>query len=792
MIKNYFKIACRNLAKNKVFSFINICGLTIGITVCMMIFLFIMNEYSVDNFHTQGKNIYRVMRGVDDNGSTKMVSYLSGPYAPALLNDFKGEILRAVRVDPSNGLISFDNRSFNEKKIYVTDSDFFELFSFPLLKGDPSTVLKDPGNVVLSETTAKKYFGSINNAMGKVIELNKELELKVSGIAKDVPSNSHLDFDLVIPNSYYITKGYYKVWINNGLFTYVLLDPHVNPEQIERRLPQFMNKYMGADMKKFGFKFSLSLTPLKDVYFESDTFDNVKHGNKTVVYIFLSIAILILLIACINFTNLSTIRAVERSKEVGLRKVMGALRNHLVWQFIGESILLTVMSCILAVGLLFILMPFYNQLLGYSLTVSWTTMPLYAFIAGIIIVVGFIAGSYPAFVLSSFPPIQALKGKLKLGKSGSLFRETLVIIQFSISVILIIGTIIIMKQMNFIKNRKLGYNQEQTIIVPIDNNELYKNLKVFKNDLQSESNVASVSMMSGEPGGFFDIHMFDVEGQNDKWRSRTEFADFEFVKTLGLKIIAGRDFSSAYPTDSTDAVLINRTAAAKLGWTPEQAIGKWIKNTVRDDKRRTIIGVIDDFNFLSLKENMEALVISPATDRRVTLIQLKAGNISSSLAAIKKDYAKAAPVYPFEYSFLDQKFDTLYKTDLRQQTILSIFSGIAILIACLGLFGLASFTAAKRIKEIGVRKVLGSSTKGIVMLLSKDMLKPVFIATIIAIPVGYYAMEKWLQNFAYRTPLHWGIFVTAALITFGIALFTISFKAVKAAMANPAKSLRTE
>ena len=299
-------------------------------------------------------------------------------------------------------------------------------------------------------------------------------------------------------------------------------------------------------------------------------------------------------------------------------------------------------------------------------------------------------------------------------------------------------------------------------------------------------------MMSGEPGGFFDVHMFDVEGHNEKWRSRTEFADFQFVKTLGLKVIAGRDFSPEYPTDTTDAVLINRTAAANLGWTPEQAIGKWIKNTVRDNKKRTVIGVIDDFNFLSLKENMDALVISPAMDRRVTLIKLKPGNIEAALASIKKDYNKAAPVYPFEYSFLDQKFDELYKTDIRQQTILSIFSGLAIFIACLGLFGLASFTAAKRIKEIGVRKVLGSSTQGIVMLLSKDMLKPVLIATIIAIPVGYYAMNKWLQNFAYRTPLHWWIFVLAAVITFGIALFTISFKAVKAAMANPVESLRTE
>ncbi len=792
MFKNYLKIAWRNLIKNKVYSAINIIGLAVGMAVAMLIFLFIMNEFSFDSFHQQGKNIYRVMRGFDDNGSIKKVSYLSGPYAPALLNDFKGEIKEAVRVNPTNGLLSFGDKSFNEKKIYDVDDGFFQLFSFPLIKGNPATVLKDPASVVLTETTAKKYFGSINNAMGKVVELDKKLQLKVTGIAKDVPSNSHLDFDLIVPLSNYIHEDGFNQWINNATFTYVLLDQNVTQAQVEKKFPQFMNKYMGADMKKFGFRFTLSLTPLADIYFEKNAFDNVKHGDKTVVYIFLSIAILILIIACINFMNLSTIRAVERSKEVGLRKVMGALRNNLIVQFIGESLLLTFISCVLAVFLVFLLMPFYNGLLGYHLNVSWNSGPLYLFLVGVIIIVGLLAGSYPAFILSAFSPIQSLKGKLQLGKGGSIFRQALVVFQFSISVLLIIGTIIIISQMSYVKNKELGYNNAQTIIVPINNNDIHHNRDRFKSELQSYKDVASVSLMSGQPGGFFDSHKFDVERQNEVWPSNTEFADFEFVKTLGLKIIAGRDFSSQFPTDSAGAVLINRTAAAKLGWTPNQAIGKWIKNTVRDDKRRTIIGVVADFNFSSLKENINSLVISPAMDRRVVLIKLKAGNIQSALAYIKNAYSKAAPVYPFEYSFLDQQFDELYKTDIRQQNILSIFSGLAILIACLGLFGLVSFTATKRTKEIGVRKVLGSSVQNIVLLLSQDMLKPVLIATLIAIPFGYFAMDKWLQNFAYQTPLHWWIFGLAALITFGIALITVSFQAIKAALANPVKSLRSE
>ncbi len=792
MFKNYFKTAWRNLVKSKVFSFINILGLTIGITVCMMIFLFIMNEFSVDNFHKQGDHIYRVMREFKIEGKSSSVAYLSGPYAPALLNDFKDEIKKAVRVSAADNLVTIGNTSFHEKKVYDVDDDFFTLFSFPLLSGNAADVLKNPNSVVLTETTAKKYFGSIDKAMGKTIMIDKELPLQVTGIAKDVPSNSDLDFDLIVPLANYKNSGNMTTWINNGLYTYVLLDPHVTQQQVESRFPQFMEKYMGSDMKKFGLQFSLSLTPLKDVYFENAAFDGVKHGDKSVVYVFLSIAVLILLIACINFMNLSTIRAAERSKEVGLRKVLGALRSNLVWQFIGESVLLTTISCILSVGLLLLCMPLYNQLLGHAITVSWHSLPIYLFLAVVIIVVGFLAGSYPAFFLSAFSPIQALKGKLKLGKGGSAFRQGLVVLQFSISVFLIIGVIIITRQMNYVKNKQLGYNKEQTVIVPIDNNDLYNNMNVFKAGLQNDRNIESVSMMSGKPGGYFDMHVFDVEGHNERWNARTEFSDFEYVKTLGLKIVAGRDFSALFPTDTTDAVLINRTAVAKLGWTPEQAIGKWIQNTVRDSAKRRIIGVIADFNFLSLKENMDALVISPASDRRVALIKIKPGNLQAGIAVIKSAYNRAAPAYPLDYTFLDQQFDEMYKSDLRQQTILTMFAGLAIFVACLGLFGLASFTATKRFKEIGVRKVLGSSVQGIVVLLSKDLLKPVLIAACIAFPVGYWAMNKWLENFAYKTSVSWWIFVLAALITFGIALITVSIKAIKAARANPVKSLRTE
>ncbi|WP_046369827.1 ABC transporter permease [Flavihumibacter petaseus] len=794
MFTNYFKIAWRNLKKNKIFSLINISGLTIGITVCLLIFLYIQNEFSFDKFHADGKRIYRVMRTMELDKLPAKVPYVSGPYATALLNDFQGEIVSAVRVMPSNALVTSGTRSFNEKKLILTDEPFFSMFSFPLLKGDPNTVLKEPGSIVLTETAARKYFGE-ENPIGKRLELDKEIQLTVTGVAKDIPANSHLEFDMVAPLSNYYNRPWFKVWINNSMFTYTLLKDEGSAARLERQFPAFMQKYMGKEMERFQSKVGLTLNPLNEIYFESATrFDAVRHGDKKVVYIFLSIAVLILVIACINFMNLSTMRAVERSKEVGLRKVMGALRNHLVAQFIGESILLALISCLFAVMLTLILLPFYNHILGYTLAIEWTRFPIYGFLGSVVLLVGAFAGTYPAIFLSAYSPIQALKGKLNLGREGSWFRQGLVVVQFSISVLLIIGTIFITKQMSYVRSRELGFDQSQTLVIPIDNNEFYDNRFHFKKELERQSGIASVSLVSGEPGGFFDTHTFEAEGMDGQvLKSCTEFTDFDMVKTLNLKVIAGRDFDRSFPTDSAGSVLINETAARALGCQqPEQAIGKWIKNTIRDTERRHIIGVVADYNFQSLKQQVNPLVISPSDDNRVALVKFKSGRIADNIAAVKQQYSAAAPQFPFEYNFLDEKFDQLYKTDLKQQQIMTIFAALAIFIACLGLFGLASFTAARRTKEIGVRKVLGSSESNIILLLSKDLMKPVVLATCIAIPLGYYAMSQWLQNFAYRTGLDWWVFVLAAATAAIVAMLTVGFQALKAALANPVKSLRSE
>ncbi len=794
MIRNYLLLAVKHLRKQRVFSVINILGLTVGITCCFMIFLFIMNELSYDDFHKNGKNIYRVMRVGNNNGERRNVPYLSPPYGPTLINDYPDAVQASVRLMRDNDLISYDNISFNEKNIYLADKNFFEFFDFRLTKGNSATVLKEPNSIVLSETTAKKYFGN-DEPIGKILQFNKDQQLKVTGICKDVPVNSHLQFDMVIPLELLrpMQPDWFTQWPSNGLFTYIQLNPNVDAKQFEKHFPAFMDKYLGNYYASAGFKMGLTIQPLSDVYFTTDALDNVKHGNKKMVYIFMCIAILILVIACINFINLATARATDRSKEVGLRKVLGAVRRQLFSQFMLESILYATVACILSIGLVQLLMPAYSNLLGYQLPSFWGNPIVYIFLVAVILIVGLLAGSYPALLLSSFSPIESLKGKLKVGKSGSFFRKALVVFQFGISVLLIISVVIIMSQMNYMRNTDLGFNKEQTMIVRFDNLAISRKKSQFKNELKTIPAVQNVSLMSGEPGGFHDGYGFEAEGKSqEQLIFRTEYADWDFAKTLGLKIIAGRDLSENFKTDSLQSVLINRTAANTLGYTPEQAIGKWIKNLSKDSLRRTIIGVVEDYHFSSMKSRIEPLVISPGTDKRLALIRLKTSQLPSAIAAIKKMYTNVAPDYPFEYSFLDEQFDKAYKTESKQQSVLSIFSMIAIFIACLGLFGLASYTAIKKTKEIGIRKVLGSSVQNIILLLSKDLLKPVLIGTAIAIPIGYYAMNKWLQGFAYRINFHWWMFAIAVVVAVTIALLTVGLQALKAAIANPIKSLRTE
>jgi putative ABC transport system permease protein len=794
MLKNYLLLAFKHMAKQKVFSLINILGLTVGITCCLMIFLYIQHEKSYDRFHKDGDRIYRVVRQADINGANTQedIGFLSGPYSIALRNDFPQYIERAVRVNPDNDLFSYGTQAYNEQRVYITDTDFFQLFNFNLIKGDPALVLKNPHSIVLTESTAKKYFGNAD-PIGKVLKMNQDLPLQVTGICKDAPTNSHMVFDMVIPINNF---GYFdslSMFPNNGLFVYLKLKPNVNPSALTAQFPHFMDKYMGKYLVNTGVKIGLGLEQLHDIYFQHLTYDQVKHGDKKVVYIFMSIAILILSIACINFMNLATARINDRSKEVGLRKVLGAVRRQLIGQFILESFLYATLSSLLALAFLQLCLPAYSGLIGYVADPFWSNSSVYLFLGSIIVIIGFLAGLYPALVLSSLSPIETLKGKFKVGKNGAFFRKVLVVFQFSISVLLIICITVIMCQMRYVQNTDLGFDKEQSLVVKLDNNAIQDKRLLFKHEVENDPSVISTAFMSGEPGGFHDIYTFETEVMpGQKVMYNTEFTDFQFTKTLGLKIIAGRDFSPQYPSDSTEAVLINRTTAKKMGLSPDQAIGKWIQSTQRNNERRSIIGVVEDYHYESLRKEIGPMVISTYKDWRVAVIRLKPGNPQEAIARLQKIYAEAAPGYPFEYNFLDASFNEHYKDDIRQGNILTLFSALAIFIACLGLFGLASYTAMKRTKEIGVRKVLGSSVQSVVILLSKDLLKPVVLATLLSIPISWYIMDKWLEGFAYRITLQWWMFVGAALVAIGIALLTVSSQAFKAALTNPVKSLRSE
>jgi putative ABC transport system permease protein len=793
MLKNYLLLAVKHFRKQRLFSLINLLGLTTGITCCLMIFLFVFNEFSYDNFHQNGKDIYRVVRVNLAGGVNTVIPWLSPMYGKTLRRDYPDAVRSSVRIQPDNDLVSYNTVAFNEKKIYLADSNFFNFFSFRLLRGDPATVLRDPLSIVMTASTARKYFGD-EDPIGKIVDFNKKMKLKVTGIAEDV-TNSHLDFDMVVPIANWEKTPFFNQWPANGVFTFVLLNPATDAQWLRKRFPAFMDKYLGKYYRESGFKMGLDLQPLRGIYLQGESpTDPVRHGNRKMVYIFMSIALLILVIGCINFMNLATARAADRSREVGLRKVLGAVRRQLTTQFLFESLLFATIAAILAVALLTSLMPAYTNFLGYPLPPVWNNAWFYIFIGGIILVVGILAGSYPALLLSSFSPIESLKGKFAAGRSGAFFRKTLVIFQFGISVLLIISVTIVIRQMHYVLTTDLGFSKERSMIVRLDNWPIWEKRVPFKKALQSDPAVASVSLMTGEPGGFHDGYGFEAEGKpGDKLQMSTEFADFQYASTLGLRFLAGRDFSPEFPTDSTNAVIVNRSAAALMGYTPAAAIGKWVRGT-SDSAARTIVGVVEDYHFHSLKQVIGPLVISTARndDRRLALIKLRTADVGPAIGRLKDIYHRSASDYPFEYSFLDETFDQLYKSDTRQETLLSIFALIAIGVACLGLFGLASYTALKRTKEIGVRKVLGSSVKNVVMLLLGDLLKPVLIGTLIAIPAGYWIMQKWLQGFAYRITVHWWLFVLAAMIALLVAALTVSIQSIRAALVNPARSLKTE
>ncbi|MDR6943223.1 ABC transporter permease [Mucilaginibacter pocheonensis] len=793
MIKNYFKIALRNLWKHWAFSAINITGLSIGITACFFIFMYVGFELSYDNFHTRANRIYRLVTDIKTPTETINTGITAWPFAPNIKNDFP-EVESFVRVSGGSFLIRRGNVKFQEERSVFADSTFFKVFDFKLLKGDPNTALSAQASIVFSETAAKKYFGNSDPIGQTVLVTGDAIPAKVTGIMKDIPENSQIKADMLISMSSLtqrFNKGLDDQWSNFGASSYLLLKPNTNPKALEAKFPAFLERHYGKTAKASQMFYTFFLEPMKSVYLYSKR-DGQGSGSITNVYIFGIVAIFILLIACINFINLTTARSVERAKEVGIRKVVGAEKGQLASQFIGESIVLCLISFVLTVILSVLLLPLFNQLAGKTISAGIFSNWYYVLILFVSsVAIGLVAGVYPALVLSSFKPVVVLKGRFSSGSKGNILRKALVISQFSISIALIVGTIVVYTQMNFMQNRDLGFAKDQMLILDTNGDP---GANALKEAIATIPGVKSTSQSSSVPGGGNPGAYSEIENRRGDLQIANldlYFVDYDYVNQFKIKMVAGRAFSRDFGTDTAKAMLLNEAAVKMFGYSsPQQAVGRRFKQWGREGK---IIGVMKDFHFRSLQENIKPLSMRIEL-KQLGLISVKISskNLTGTIAAIENKWKVLIPNRPFSYYFLDEFFDRQYRSEQRFGKLFFNFAVLAIFISCLGLLGLASYSTLQRTREIGIRKVMGASVSGIVNLLSKDFLILVIISFFIATPLSWFFMYKWLQDFAYRIDISWWIFALAGILALIIALATISFQAIKAAIANPVKSLRSE
>ncbi|MBS1921294.1 MAG: ABC transporter permease [Bacteroidetes bacterium] len=810
MLKNYFKTAWRNLMKNKTISFINLFGLSIGLTCCLLILTYILNELSFDRYNKNADQVYRVTRTFNNgNGEpTLKLSTVAPPFGYYLPSAFP-EIEKLTRLlDASPVSLRYKDKLLNESNAYFADQNLFDVFTVNVVEGNPKTALNDPFSVMLTEETAKKYFGN-EDPLNKVLRANNQFDIKVTGVYKDFPANAHLHPDILISfntlkdSAVYGEENLRTNWGNNSFFTYIKLPKNYDVNKMKSRFPAFLDKYMANNYapNQPSKLTSLDLQKLTDIHLYSHTdYEAEPNGDIKRVYIFSAIALFILLIACINYMNLSTARSALRAKEIGIRKVIGALKKELVIQFLSESILITWSAIIIAFGLLYLALPWLNSVTGQHLSINillrWQVL-LPLFLAPFII--GTISGIYPALFMSSFQPVKTLKGLFKMKGSSISFRKVLVVTQFSISIILIITTLVVFRQLRYMQHASLGYDKTQIVTMQYPS-ALSDKYESFRNTLLQNSNIKDAGLSSRIPTGrLLDNMGASAPGSDSlvpvKAEIRYVATDYDFIPTYGIEMTAGRNFSRTFGTDTSNFV-INASAVKAIGWkSPQDAIGKEFKYGFITGH---IIGVMKDFHFESLHKEIKPLIfIMPSLRRSNSFynnisIKISGQNISSALATIKKTWQQYLPDLPYDYTFLDENFSKLYQSEERQETIFTTFACIAIFIACLGLFGLSAFAISQRVKEIGVRKVLGASISTIVGLLSKDFIKLVIIAALVAFPVAWYAMHQWLQGFAYRITISWWIFIAAGMIALLIALATVSFQAIKAAMTNPVKSLRTE
>ncbi len=807
MIKNYLLIAFRNMRRYKFISFINLFGLTVGIACCLLISLYIVNELSYDKYNRKADNIYRVertFRNAETGALSLELGAVAPPIGPLLQNDFK-DIKAITSVLPTgNTAVRYKDKIFNEPNVYFIDDNFFKVFDATVIRGNPNSALSEPNSVMLTEEMAKKYFGN-EDPIDKMVKLDQQITCKVTGIYKPLPANAHLHPDVMLSfatlkdSAVYGEKNLQTNWGNNSFYDYLLLPPHYDAQKLEAQFPLFLNRHVPHEGDKFQPSrwTSLSLRKLTDIHLYSHKDSEIEeNGDIKRVYIFSAIALFILLIACINYMNLSTARSALRAKEIGVRKVIGAGKGELVTQFLSESILICAVATSLSFFLTWAVLPLINNLSGASFTIhSLLTPSVLLPLLAVPVVVGVLSGIYPALFLSSFQPVKVLKGAIKVGKTNLSFRKVLVVTQFAISIILIISTVVVIRQLEYMQNKSLGFSKDQ-IVTLNDNAGLKNSFLSFKAALLADANVKKVARSSRIPSGrLLDSDGSQISNGNTLAPTKADIkyvqADEDFIPAYKINIVAGNNFSRTDGMD-TSSFIINEAAVRALGLrSNEEAIGKPF---MYGDRKGQIIGVMNDFNFESLHQQIIPLVLLTSTvPNGYNRISVKvSGNIPSAIAHIEKTWKTYLPETPFDYTFLDDRFADLYKAEHQQEAIFSIFAGIAIFIACLGLFGLSAFTITQRVKEIGIRKVLGASISSIAVLLSKEFLRLVTLAAIIAFPVAGYAMHNWLQDFAYRITISWWVFVFAGIVAIAIALLTVSFQAIKAAIANPVKSLRSE
>lgn len=810
MFKNYFKVALRNLWKNKGFSAINIIGLAVGIAVCLLITLYVIDELGYDKFNAKADRIYRVDGDIQFGGNHFILAVAPDPMGPALKKDFP-QVEQYVRFRGYGGfLVKKGTENVSESNVIYADSTLFDVFTLPMVDGDPKTALTAPHSIVITESTAKKYFNTASNVAGKNFIINDTGNYKITGVIKDIPQQSHFRYDFFVSLSS-SDESRQNNWVSNNFNTYIVLKKGADPKALEKQFDAIVDKYVGPQVKAImnldieAFKKSgnfdrYMLTPLTQIHLHSNKVAELgANSDIQYVYIFSAIAIFILLIACVNFMNLSTARSANRAKEVGVRKVLGSFKNDLIRQFLMESLLVSFIALLLALVIAWLLLPYFNQLSSKEISLSFISVPLLLpTLVAIALIVGLLAGSYPAFYLSSFNPAEVLKGKLSGGFKRSWLRNGLVVFQFWISIVLIVGTVVIYKQLQYIQNIDVGYNREQVLVVK-NTDALRTETKAFEEEVKKLPDVQGATMTGFLPTSDWrsDSPLFPDATLNQKtavsmqiWR-----VDVNYIPTLGMQMKAGRNFSTQFLTDST-GIIVNEAAAKLLGFKDPLNKQLYYLNDFNSDTKSVtayhIVGVVKNFNFNSLRENVTPLALIYGEQNGSIAFRINTKNAAAVISKIEAIYKKMAPGQPFSYSFMNEDFNRIYTAEQRIGNISVTFAILAIVIACLGLFGLVTYAAEQRIREIGIRKVLGASITNIVGMLSMDFLKLVLIASVIAFPFAWYGMNSWLQDFAYRISISWWIFVVAGIVALLIALITVSFQAIRAALMNPVKSLRTE